>query len=125
MFLATRRMLKIALRYYQLYFKIGLPDIFFYCAVEQNRLLSNNAYLVSEPTNVVVFHVPAIQMYLPTVGIIKPLNQLNTRGFPTTRWTHERHSLSALNLQVKALEYLHVSSCRIVEVDVFEGYAAG
>ena len=62
---------------------------------------------------------------LPLRRIVETLDQLKAGGFAATGSADERHRLAPIDLQVQALQHLHVLSRRVLEVYALELDLAG
>lgn len=78
----------------------------------------------TQPAEVEVFDIDAVELDTPSDGIIKPLHQTDNRTLPAPRGADKSGGLASLEINRYALEDGDIRPGGVFEFDIFEGDTA-
>ena len=99
-------------------------DVFADGCGKERGLLRHEADLRSEPLQIQVPDVDAIEAHRASEGVVEPFDKRYDGRFARSRSTHECCCLACRERDAKVLNDLNVRARRVIEVYIFEGYFA-
>ena len=94
----------------------SVADVLGYGGVEEHRLLGHDADLGTQPADVEVLEVTAIQSQVARQRVIEPLDQRDNSTLATPTGPHQSQSLARLHRHTQTLQNLYLRSSGIVEM---------
>src|SRR5579863_7207214 len=95
-------------------------DIFADGCGKERRLLRHETDLRSEPLQIQVSDVDAIEAHRTSEGVIEPFDKRDDGRFARSRSTYECCCLACGERNAKVLDDLDVWARRVIEVNIFE-----
>ena len=83
---------------------LGIPDVVSDADLEEQRLLKDNAELLTQAGEGNIFDVMAIDPYRAFLDIEEPHQKRENRRFAAARWSHKRNGFTGLNVDVHPLD---------------------
>ena len=89
---------------------VAVANVLLDGGLEEHRLLADDADVLTQPLDVVVANVLAVDLHLTGDDVIEALQQLHRGALAAAARSHQRHRLADVHFQVQTLQHLQQST---------------